>query len=321
MGEQSAKPSPNGGDSQRSMPTPFLTKTYQLVDDETIDHVISWNDDGSTFIVWNTITFATDLLPKYFKHNNFTSFLRQLNTYGFRKVVSDRWEFANECFRKGKKQLLCEIQRRKFHTALPSTTPPPQLLAVTGNSSSEEQVISSDETPTRDFAELIDENDRLRKEKAKLTEQLVEMKSLCNNIFSMMSSFVECQFKSSFKVRDSVLTPAESLDLFPVKRPSGEDEAAKTNQIGAAIGAKRPREYREWATEIAEDDTTLRLQPPDRSEVKSERVLVQVKSEMQGIIPSPNLEKDGTCAAITGGKLRKFQSTLSVNGTSSPFSP
>lgn len=81
MGEQSAKPSPNGGDSQRSMPTPFLTKTYQLVDDEAIDHVISWNHDGSTFIVWNTITFATDLLPKYFKHNNFTSFLRQLNTY------------------------------------------------------------------------------------------------------------------------------------------------------------------------------------------------------------------------------------------------
>lgn len=81
MGEPSAKPSPTAGDSQRSVPTPFLTKTYQLVDDETIDHVISWNDDGSSFIVWNTMAFARDLLPKYFKHNNFTSFLRQLNTY------------------------------------------------------------------------------------------------------------------------------------------------------------------------------------------------------------------------------------------------
>lgn len=164
---------------------------------------------------------------------------------------------------------------------MPSTTLPAHLLALTGNSSSEEQVISSDETPTGAFAELIDENDRLRKEKAKLSEQLVEMKSLCNNIFSMMSSFVECQFKSSFKVRDSVLTPAKSLDLFPVKRPSGEDEAGKTNQIGAAIGAKRPREYREWATEIAEDDTTLRLQPPDRSEVKSERVNCHKKVDDQ----------------------------------------
>lgn len=68
-------------ESQRSIPTPFLTKTYQLVDDQSIDDVISWNDDGSTFIVWNPTVFARDLLPKFFKHNNFSSFVRQLNTY------------------------------------------------------------------------------------------------------------------------------------------------------------------------------------------------------------------------------------------------
>lgn len=71
-----------GGDAAaRSLPTPFLTKTYQLVDDKAIDDVISWNEDGSTFIVWNPTEFAKDLLPKYFKHNNFSSFVRQLNTY------------------------------------------------------------------------------------------------------------------------------------------------------------------------------------------------------------------------------------------------
>ena len=68
-------------ESHRSIPTPFLTKTYQLVDDQAIDDVISWNDDGSAFIVWNPTVFARDLLPKYFKHNNFSSFVRQLNTY------------------------------------------------------------------------------------------------------------------------------------------------------------------------------------------------------------------------------------------------
>lgn len=78
-------PPPGGetssGDASRSLPTPFLTKTYQLVDDSSVDEVISWNDDGSTFIVWNPTDFARDLLPKYFKHNNFSSFVRQLNTY------------------------------------------------------------------------------------------------------------------------------------------------------------------------------------------------------------------------------------------------
>lgn len=68
-------------DANRSLPTPFLTKTYQLVDDPSIDDVISWNDDGTTFVVWRPAEFARDLLPKYFKHNNFSSFVRQLNTY------------------------------------------------------------------------------------------------------------------------------------------------------------------------------------------------------------------------------------------------
>ncbi|CAK9177022.1 unnamed protein product [Ilex paraguariensis] len=100
-------------DSHKSVPAPFLTKTYQLVDDPTTDHIVSWGEDESTFVVWRPAEFARDLLPNYFKHNNFSSFVRQLNTYGFRKMVPDRWEFANEFFKKGEKHLLCEIHRRK----------------------------------------------------------------------------------------------------------------------------------------------------------------------------------------------------------------
>ncbi|KAL9992926.1 putative transcription factor HSF-type-DNA-binding family [Helianthus debilis subsp. tardiflorus] len=100
-------------DSHKSMPAPFLTKTYQLVDDSTTDHIVSWGEDDTTFVVWRPPEFARDLLPNYFKHNNFSSFVRQLNTYGFRKIVPDRWEFANEFFKKGEKHLLCEIHRRK----------------------------------------------------------------------------------------------------------------------------------------------------------------------------------------------------------------
>lgn len=74
-------PVQGSGESQRSLPTPFLIKTFQLVDDPDVDDLISWNEDGSTFIVWRPAEFARDLLPKYFKHNNFSSFVRQLNTY------------------------------------------------------------------------------------------------------------------------------------------------------------------------------------------------------------------------------------------------
>lgn len=75
-------------DSHKSVPAPFLTKTYQLVDDPTTDHIVSWGEDDTTFVVWRPPEFARDLLPNYFKHNNFSSFVRQLNTYVYKYIYS-----------------------------------------------------------------------------------------------------------------------------------------------------------------------------------------------------------------------------------------
>lgn len=62
-------------------PPPFLTKIYEMVDDQTVDNIVSWNRDGRSFVVWDPHDFSTYLLPRYFKHSNFSSFVRQLNTY------------------------------------------------------------------------------------------------------------------------------------------------------------------------------------------------------------------------------------------------
>ncbi|WVZ11606.1 hypothetical protein V8G54_016136 [Vigna mungo] len=106
---------------------PFLSKTYDMVDDPSTDSVVSWGEHNNTFVVWNVPQFATDILPKHFKHNNFSSFgswflvvvgsmdLKGFVVFcwGFKKVDPDQWEFANEGFLRGEKQLLKGISRRK----------------------------------------------------------------------------------------------------------------------------------------------------------------------------------------------------------------
>ncbi|THG02100.1 hypothetical protein TEA_020132 [Camellia sinensis var. sinensis] len=62
-------------------PAPFLLKTYDMVDDSTTDEIVSWSSNNNSIVVWNPPEFARLLLPTYFKHNNFSSFIRQLNTY------------------------------------------------------------------------------------------------------------------------------------------------------------------------------------------------------------------------------------------------
>ncbi|KAK4368778.1 hypothetical protein RND71_012570 [Anisodus tanguticus] len=53
-----------------------------MVNDPSTDKIVSWSSDGdNSFVVWDPPELAKELLPKYFKHNNFSSFVRQLNTY------------------------------------------------------------------------------------------------------------------------------------------------------------------------------------------------------------------------------------------------
>lgn len=131
--KQSSNKSAKGGakNGEPAAGTPiFLRKTYDMIN-TCDDAIASWYDDGKTFVVKDTEKFATDVIPAYFKHNNFSSFVRQLNFYGFRKIKSGSlriaeaatseesryWKFRHEKFQRGRPDLLTQIRKNTTETA------------------------------------------------------------------------------------------------------------------------------------------------------------------------------------------------------------
>lgn len=51
-----------------------------MVEDPEIQDLIGWSERGDVFRVSNLTLFSKNVLPRYFKHNNWQSFVRQLNS-------------------------------------------------------------------------------------------------------------------------------------------------------------------------------------------------------------------------------------------------
>lgn len=104
----------------------FVLKVWNMVNDPANHDYIRWTDDGQAFVVVHREDFMKLILPNYFKHNNFASFVRQLNMYGWHKVqdvtsgtmkegtnLDDAFQFKNPDFIRGREDLLDNIVRNK----------------------------------------------------------------------------------------------------------------------------------------------------------------------------------------------------------------
>lgn len=81
---------------------------------EGLDHIVSWQPHGRSFIVHKPKEF-TELLPRFFKLSKIPSFQRQLNLYGFVRLTraTDRGAYYHELFLRGKPFLIRHMNRVK----------------------------------------------------------------------------------------------------------------------------------------------------------------------------------------------------------------
>ncbi|CAA7058271.1 unnamed protein product [Microthlaspi erraticum] len=160
--------------SSSSSVAPFLRKCYEIVDDSSTDSIISWSPNGdNSFVISDPSVFSVQLLPKYFKHSNLSSFIRQLNIYGFRKVDAERYEFANDGFVRGQKDLLKNIIRRK------------NVQSSEHQSKDVQSDASSQEKPEK--SRLWKEVDTLKGDKNALAQELIKVRQYQETTDTKMS--------------------------------------------------------------------------------------------------------------------------------------
>ncbi|CAG8603736.1 13728_t:CDS:2 [Funneliformis mosseae] len=192
---------PPGTSLPDSSPTPssttplaaFVNKLYTMVEDQSIQHLISWAPSGDVFSVSNPTEFSKSVLPQYFKHNNWQSFVRQLNMYGFHKVndmfhanpssESQAWEFKHPDFRRGQLLALQNIKRK--------SSKPANSSSIKGNISNS----GTGQSPSTDNDALRD--DRIDILTTQMSEMVERMRQMSENYGLLYAETVSCRMLQS----------------------------------------------------------------------------------------------------------------------------
>lgn len=87
-----------------------------LLKNDDHKNTVKWSDSGDSFVIVDMTHFSETVVPLYFGNTNFSSFIRQLNLYGFRKGDSQGKkvdEYKHDFFQKQRPDLLQALKRKK----------------------------------------------------------------------------------------------------------------------------------------------------------------------------------------------------------------
>ena len=100
----------------------FLSKLYDILNNTAYKEIIYWNKEDGGIIIADVNKFSSMILPKYYNHNKYSSFVRQLNLYGFHKskgVIKEGEGYEHDKLNKNStiediKQILKKKKRKNY---------------------------------------------------------------------------------------------------------------------------------------------------------------------------------------------------------------
>jgi hypothetical protein len=118
----------------------FPAKLFAILSRSDLADIISWMPHGRSWKVHKPREFEVKVIPSYFDHAKFSSFIRQANGWGFKRICTkgvDRNSHYHELFLRGMPHLIKFMKRPVSGSKLPSSQPPkgttnsdPDLYAI-----------------------------------------------------------------------------------------------------------------------------------------------------------------------------------------------
>ncbi|PHH81401.1 hypothetical protein CDD82_878 [Ophiocordyceps australis] len=203
--------------AKRKQIPPFVQKLRSFLEDPKNEDFIRWSEKGDSFIVIDEDEFAKTLIPELFKHNNYASFVRQLNMYGFHKRVglsdnsmraSERKnkspsEYFNPYFRRGHPNLMWLITKAKGGSKSKKGS-----RSAEGEAESEEENVPEDTTtqaansastslpaaesqalPKKEMSMIRDELNKIREQQKMILGAINQLQRNNNELYSQALRF------------------------------------------------------------------------------------------------------------------------------------
>ena len=199
---------------------------------------INRSEDGLTFIVKNPTLFETTIIPNFYKHNKFTSFVRQLNFYGFRKVkYSDSlrinhkeekttkkyWRFKHPNFQRGRMDLLIDIKRqpsvpngvggRPPHGSNQYTVKSSSALSTTVQKQQSNTTSTSNKTISYSTNQTNQDVSQLKNEMSELKSRVVNMSNNIDVLTNMVQMVTVQDFDGAAAIGAGVVSSGDQLGV------------------------------------------------------------------------------------------------------------